>query len=270
MKSHNWRSSYPGFYPSSYRGATVKMLIIINIVVFVLIHLPFRFPWLSLFGMVPAYVFARFRLWQLVTYLFLHEGLFHLLINMLMLWWFGSAIEKAWGKEEFLLYFFFTGIGAAFCSFIVSFRSSIPVIGASGAIFGILVAYAVVFPKSIILLFFIFPLKIKHAVLVLAGINLLGALATPHSGIAYFAHLGGGLFGYLYLKNEWIRKQILWLRPGNLKSWWVKKKIYNKQLSQKDLDLQVDSILDKVSRYGMRSLTRKERKILEHKSKGIY
>ena len=266
MKTYNSRSYY-----SSFRlGGTVKILIIINIIVFILVHLPFRFPWFPLFGMVPADVFSKFRLWQLATYMFFHEGLFHLVINMLMLWWFGSAIEEAWGKEKFLRYFFFTGIGAALCSFAVSFHSPIPVIGASGAIFGMLVAYAIMFPENIILLFFIFPIKMKYAVLVLAGINLLGALSTPHSGIAYFAHLGGGLFGYLYLKSVWIRKQILWLSPVTLKFWWVKKKIYNKQAAEKNFDFQVDSILDKVSQYGIQSLTRKERKILEHKSKGIY
>jgi hypothetical protein len=187
---------------------------------------------------------------------------------MLMLWFFAPAIETTWGRKQFLFYYFFTGIGAGLCSFIFAFRSSIPVVGASGAIFGILVAYAVMFPESIILLFFIFPMKIKHAVLILVGINLLGALSSPNSGVAYFAHLGGGLFGYLYLKSEWIHRQISYLNPVKLRFWWARKKASPKQSSQKDLDQQIDLILDKVSKYGMGSLTRRERRILELKSKG--
>ena len=236
---------------------TVKLLIIINVVLFILMHLLPQAPWLALFGLVPSYVFAKFRLWQLATYMFLHLGLWHLVLNMLMLWFFAPAIERSWGRREFLFYYFFTGIGAGLCSFITAFRSSVPVIGASGAIFGILVAYALMFPETVILFFFIFPMKIKHAVLVLAGINLLGALSSPDAGIAYFAHLGGGLFGYLYLKSEWIKRQITYRS----------KRVSRQEIAQKDLNRQVDAILDKVSKHGIDSLSRKERRILELKSR---
>jgi len=167
----------------------VKVLIIINVCIFVIINLVRNFPWLGIFGLVPAFVFGRFWIWQLATYMFLHLGLWHLVLNMLMLCFFGPTIEEAWGKKQFLIYYFFTGVGAALCSFFVSMGSYTPVIGASGAIFGILVAYAVMFPDSVILLFLIFPMKMKYAVLVLAGINLLGAISNPGGGIAYFAHL---------------------------------------------------------------------------------
>ncbi|MBU3933167.1 MAG: rhomboid family intramembrane serine protease [Candidatus Omnitrophica bacterium] len=246
---------------------TVKKLIIVNVVLFILIHLTPKFGWLTLFGLVPGSVFGRFHLWQLATYMFLHLGLWHLVVNMLMLWFFAPAIESSWGRRQFLFYYFFCGIGAGLCSWVTAFRSSIPVIGASGAIFGILVAYAMMFPETVILLFFIFPMKIRHAVLVLAGINLLGALSQPNAGIAYFAHLGGGLFGYLYLKSEWLRRQLSYWnapasRPGRRRN-----KPANKQIAQKELDRQVDIVLDKVSRHGMDSLSGKERKILELKSK---
>ena len=246
---------------------TVKLLIIINVVLFILIHLLPKAPWLALFGLIPSYVFAKFRLWQLATYMFLHVGLWHLVVNMLMLWFFAPAIERSWGKKQFLFYYFFTGIGAGLCSFITAFRSPIPVIGASGAIFGILVAYAVMFPETVILFFFIFPMKIKHAVLVLAGINLLGALSSSNAGIAYFAHLGGGLFGYLYLKSEWIRRQISYLSAVDLKLRWKQNSSGRQKMLKNDLDHRVDAILDKVSKYGMRSLTKKERETLELKSR---
>ncbi len=267
MNPYSWQSSYSAFNPHPYLTKTVKILIVINVVFFILIHRLPRVPWLSLFAIVPRYVFVRFRLWQLVTYMFLHVGLWHLVVNMLMLWFFAPAIEARWGRRQFLFYYFFTGIGAGLCSFIVAFRSSIPVVGASGAIFGILVAYAIMFPESIILLFFIFPMKIKHAVLILIGINLLGVLSSPNSGIAYFAHLGGALFGYLYLKSEWIRLHMSYLSLNNVRFWWTRRKFSKKKPPPEDLDQQIDYILDKVSKYGIDSLTKKERKILELKSK---
>ncbi|MBL7130816.1 MAG: rhomboid family intramembrane serine protease [Candidatus Omnitrophica bacterium] len=246
---------------------TVKILIIINVSVFVLMHLLPRVPWLPIFGLIPSYVFAKFRLWQLATYMFLHLGLWHLVLNMLMLWFFAPAIENSWGRKEFLFYYFFTGIGAGLCSFITAFPSSVPVIGASGAIFGILVAYAMMFPETVILFFFIFPMKIKHAVLVLAGINLLGALSTPQAGIAYFAHLGGGLCGYLYLKSEWLKRQIFYWNLVDLKLRWKQKRSRRQEILKQDLDRRVDAILDKVSKRGIGSLTKKEREILKLKSK---
>lgn len=268
MNPYRGYSPYTHISFGSYMTSTVKILLIINVALFILIHLFAGFPWLSIFALVPSFVFAKLRIWQLATYMFLHLGLWHLVVNMLMLWFFGPAIESAWGRREFLRYYFFTGIGAGLCSFITAFGSSVPVIGASGAIFGILVAYAIVFPETIILLFFIFPMKIKHAVLVLAGINLLGALSTPDAGIAYFAHLGGGLFGYLYLKSEWLRRKLTYWRLPDLKSWQTKRASRKSQSAQQDLDRQVDIVLDKVSKYGMESLSRRERKILELKSKG--
>ncbi len=246
---------------------TVKQLIIINVALFVLIHLLPQFPWLALLGLVPQDVFAGLRIWQLFTYMFVHLGLWHLALNMLMLWFFGPAIERAWGRRQFLFYYFFTGVGAALCSWISAFRSPLPVVGASGAIFGLLVAYAMMFPETVILLFFIFPMKIRHAVLVLAGINLLGALSQPYAGIAYFAHLGGGLCGYLYLKNEWMRRQFAYWGLADIRAWRRARKARGRQSAQKALEEQADKILDKVSQYGIDSLSRKERRILEARGK---
>ncbi|MBN3039417.1 MAG: rhomboid family intramembrane serine protease [Candidatus Omnitrophica bacterium] len=262
-------SSYSGFNIGVTMTKTVKVLIIINVAMFLLVNLISGFPWLSIFGLVPRYVFGKLRVWQLATYLFLHAGLWHLAVNMLMLWFFGPAIEASWGSRRFLSYYFFTGIGAGLCSYLTAFRSGIPVIGASGAIFGILVAYAMMFPDTIVLMFFIFPMKIRHAVLFLAGINLLGALSAPQAGIAYFAHLGGGLFGYLYLKNEWIRRKLSYWRwnPSGIAFLLRQKKARRKEMTEKELDQKVDLILDKVSKYGLDSLSKQERRILELKSK---
>lgn len=243
---------------------TVKILIISNVAVFVLIQLSPGFAWFTLFGLVPRQVFGQFKIWQLLTYMFLHAGLFHLLVNMLMLWFFAPAIESAWGRKQFLYYYFFTGIGAGLCSFLTAFHSPIPVVGASGAIFGILVAYALMYPETTILFFFIFPMKIKHAVLLLVGINLLGALSGPNAGVAYFAHLGGGLFGYLYLKSEWIRRRITSFDLGARQR---QKRQVKKQLELDGLEQKIDAILDKISKYGIQSLTGEERKTLKLRSK---
>lgn len=245
---------------------TVRALIIVNVGVFVLIHIFPQFEWLWRFSLVPKLVSSRLMLWQFVTYMFLHVGLWHLVVNMLMLWFFGPAIEEYWGRRQFIFYYFFTGIGAGLCSFLVSFNSSIPVIGASGAIFGILVAYAIMFPETVILLFFIFPMKIRHAVLVLAAINLLGAISSSSGGIAYFAHLGGGFFGYLYFKNEWIRLRLSAFSFSNLKSYRKRKQNENKKAREEDIDKEVDRILDKISKQGLDSLSPREQKLLKRKS----
>jgi len=265
MRSFRTNNIYP--YSGANFSGSIKIMIIINIAVFILVNLFSKFPWFSLFGLVPRYVFARFMIWQPLTYLFLHNGLWHLVINMLMLWMFGSIIESTWGSRRFLFYYFFTGIAAGLCSFVFAFGSGVPVVGASGAIFGILVAYAVMFPESIILVFFIFPMKMKYAALVLAGINLLGAMSSPYNGIAYIAHLGGGVFGYLYLKNEFIKRYFMYLDPNVVLARWRSNQIQNKQLRDKEFNQTVDAILDKISKQGMESLTQKEKRILEAKSR---
>jgi membrane associated rhomboid family serine protease len=215
--------------------------------------------------MVPRLVLEKFMIWQLFTYMFVHIELWHLLINMLMLWFFGPALEQAWGRKRFLTYYLFTGFGGAVCSFIFSFNS--PIIGASAAIFGLLVAYAIMYPETIILLFFIFPMKIKYAVLIFAGIDLWGAWQGSPGGIAHFAHLGGALFGYLYLKSEWIRRSLSYLSIGSFKEWWSQKEKRQQEFYREEFNKEVDRILDKISKQGMKSLTKRERKILERKSK---
>ncbi|MFH1092760.1 MAG: rhomboid family intramembrane serine protease [Candidatus Omnitrophota bacterium] len=248
-----------------FRGA-IRILIVINIAVFIIIHVFRNIAWHVIFGLVPGLVFSKLMVWQLATYLFLHFGLWHLVLNMLMLWMFGSIIENRWGSKRFLFYYFFTGIGAGLCSIVFAFNSGVPVLGASGAIFGLLVAYAIMFPESVILLFFIFPMKMKYAAIVLAGINLLGALSNPGGGIAYIAHLGGGLFGYLYLKNERIRIMLSRYSPSSIKNSLNIKRTQKRQERENNIDKQIDKILDKISAQGMESLTIEEIKILGKRS----
>ena len=267
MSAFNINNSFSNSSYGLENSSAVRNLIIINLIAFVMIYLFRSFPFLAWFGLVPSYVFGKFRIWQLVTYLFMHAGLWHLILNMLMLWMFGSAIEQMWGSKRFLQYFFFTGIGAGLCSLIFAFGSSYPVVGASGAIFGLLVAYGVMFPDNVIMLFLIFPMKMKHAVIVLGLINLLGAISSSGSGIAYIAHLGGGVLGYVYLKNESLRSKLASLSFFRWKNIYKQRQKVRKQQEIRDLDQEVDNILDKISKDGLNSLTSREKKLLAQKSR---
>jgi membrane associated rhomboid family serine protease len=154
-----------------------------------------------LFGLVPYDVVHNLFLWQGVTYLFLHGGFLHILFNMLALYMFGTELEWHWGTSRFLRFYFITGIGAALCSVIVAPNSTIPIIGASGAIYGLLAAYGLLFPDRTLLLYFVIPIKAKYFVLILGAITFWSSLTSSGSGVAHVAHLGGMLFGWLYLRG---------------------------------------------------------------------
>ena len=162
------------------------------------------------FGLVPRGVIPGLRLWQPFTYIFLHGGLFHLLINMLILWMFGRDLEQVWGKRRFLNYFFLCGVGAGLLTVIVKLLpeiwrrtpSDIPTIGASGAIFGILIANAILFPDRRI---WLIPLPVtipmRPYVAVMGAIEFFGTLGAGGDNISHICHLGGMLIGWLYLRR---------------------------------------------------------------------
>jgi membrane associated rhomboid family serine protease len=155
------------------------------------------------FGLTPQLVTHKFYLWQLVTYIFLHDTgfpFFHLLFNMLALWMFGSELESLWGTRQFTKFFFICGIGAGLLTVLFSPNSSGTTIGASGAIYGILAAYGLLFPNRIIILF-IFPIPVKWFVIGLGVIAFVSSLSASGSGIAHVAHLGGMLCGLVYMKG---------------------------------------------------------------------
>ena len=165
----------------------------------------------TLFALQPDMVYGRGYLWQLASYLFLHGDLGHILVNMFMLWMFGVEMERMWGAAKFVKYYFLTGVGAGVLTCFFSPQSR--TIGASGAIFGVMLAYGMTFPDRQILFWFVFPMKARHFVLLLAGIELWVSSQYVSDGIGHFAHLGGMLFGYLYLKRAWrLREWIAELR----------------------------------------------------------
>ncbi len=182
----------------------VKKLITINVVVF-LFQLIFE-KWMGLdpsfiFGLVPQTITHQFFLWQFVTYLFLHGHLMHLVFNMLVLWMLGGEIEeKVFWSKGFLKYYLICGVGAGLFNFAFSYHSPIPIIGSSGAMYGILVAYAVFFGNRQMILFpFPVLIRAKYLVLIIGGIELVSSIFYAKDGIAHLAHLGGMLVGYIYI-----------------------------------------------------------------------
>ncbi len=159
-------------------------------------------------SLVPAEVFPGLQLWRLATYMFLHGGVFHILLNMLILWWFGSPLEQIWGRNKFLRYYFITGIGAGVVCvpFYYLFGSPVAtIIGASGAIFALLMAFALIYPNAVVYLWFFIPIKIKYLVIGFVIIEFLStmnnATGQSASNVASIAHLSGMAVGYFYLRG---------------------------------------------------------------------
>jgi len=160
------------------------------------------------FGLVPVLVWERYFLWQLVTYMFLHGSFFHILFNLLALWMFGGELENLWGSKKFLFYFFFCGIGAGICTVVITPYQFIPVIGASGAIYGILLAFGWLFPNRLIYVYFLFPIPAKYFVIIFGLIEFFSSIGGAGGGVAHLTHLGGLLFGILYMLYPTVRQKI--------------------------------------------------------------
>ena len=180
----------------------VRDLIIANSVVYLLMLFgPIERIFMQWFALVTADVVTRFYVWQPVTYLFIHAGFFHILFNMLFLWFFGKDLEEIWGTRRFLQFYFFCGIGAGLVVVLGNYLFSNPLVrtvGASGAIYGVLLVAAVLWPDRIII-FYIFPIKLKYFVLISGAFAFFG-LGDPNSGVSQVAHLSGMGFGYIFLK----------------------------------------------------------------------
>ncbi len=211
----------------------VKWLLIIMAAVFILTNvigaLPSNFTRLYLqaypetyLSLTPVLVFHQFffYFYQLVTYLFLHAGWFHILFNLYALWIFGADLESSWGGKKFLTYFFLTGIGAGVCCVLLDPSGTIPTVGCSGAIFGLILAYGMLFSERLIYLYMVIPVKAKWFAVIMGVIEFVASYSDAGSGVSHVAHLGGMLFGYLYLRgwslpyrwqlqyHEWRRAQL--------------------------------------------------------------
>lgn len=214
-----------------YMTPTVKKLIIINLVIWFvgiiilqgyMLSEPLIGRW---FGLSTVRVLFDFWIWQVGTYMFLHtESVMHVLFNMLMIWFIGAELEGFWGRRFFLGYYLGCGVGAALIWMLGSFGyylvtsnhvpMATPVLGASGAVFGLLLAYGLLFGHRIIYFFGVFPMQARFFVMILGGIEVMNLLSQGlGSGVATLAHLGGLISGYLILKffprirDIWVRRQ---------------------------------------------------------------
>lgn len=190
----------------------VKHLLIVNCLMFAILYvgrMSLHINLNALLGLYTPLSSGLFRLWQLITYMFMHANFSHLLFNMFALWMFGYVLENFWGTKRFVIYYFVCGIGAALFSILLSFTGLMPgihnIVGASGAVYGILLAFGMMFPDERIYLYFFVPIKAKWFVVLFAIIEIIQGVFYTSDGVAHFAHLGGMLFGLLL---------ILWWRKG--------------------------------------------------------
>ena len=168
------------------------------------------------FALVPGFIKERGFVWQIFTYMFLHGGSMHLLLNMYAVFIFGISIEDVWGPKKFLFYYLFCGTGAGISIFLINIiqgsGSYIPTVGASGAVFGLLLAFGILFPEAEILLFFIVPLKAKYLVFIFGGLELFLELTGSMGNISHIGHLGGLLFGVIYFgifeRRRWMQRKV--------------------------------------------------------------
>lgn len=258
----------------------IKGLLIANVVGFLVAKLvgPQMY---DLFGLIPEQLVFHRWVWQPFTYLFLHGGIWHLIFNLFALWMFGMPVEAQWGEREFLKYYFLCGLGAALTSAAVSPHSLVPVIGASGPVYGLLVAFAMLYPDAVVYLYFLIPVKAAHMAILFGALEFFAGATGATPGIARFAHLGGMVTGYLYIRWWWV--------------WKLHAKSFAKGLLERDAEqapvrpqparrparaaagdagrrgedemAEVDRILDKILDTGLESLSDEEREIMARYSR---
>ncbi|RYZ79654.1 MAG: rhomboid family intramembrane serine protease, partial [Proteobacteria bacterium] len=192
-------------------------LIIINVAIWFILQVIvegfFHLPITRLFSLVPSRVIFDFHIWELFTYMFLHSmQVTHILFNMLMLWFFGAELEQRWGPKYFLFYYLFTGVGAAilYCAGMGAYAAAtgsqtglmIPVVGASGALFGLMLAQGILFGERVVYFFMLFPIKTKYFVMIMGAVQIASMMTSSVGGgeVAYLAHIGGLASGFLALK----------------------------------------------------------------------
>jgi len=280
------KRSYGGSGGGSFGGLAmgitpmVKRLMIANVAVFIATLV--WSPAIDLLALQPPRLLSR--PWGVVTYMFVHAGFWHLAINMLVLFFFGTPLEGRWGSREFLRYYLVAGLGGAVLSVLFMPET---VIGASGATYGLMLAFAMNWPNAPIHVYGIFPVKAKWLVAFLFAVSLLEGIAGSGGGIAHFAHLGGVVAGFLYLKMDWRPAAFTGRRPGSpvakptprgrkgkvsvsARKEPAKRQRRSTGRGEDDERLmldEVDRVLDKISEQGIASLTSAERELLDEVSR---
>jgi membrane associated rhomboid family serine protease len=260
----------------------VGRFIIVNAVVLLLL--------MTLFTSREVFQFLQFsprtaftRPWTFVSYMFVHGGLLHLLANMLMLYVFGTAVESRMGSRNFLAYYLFCGVGAAVFALLLA--GVMPVgafVGASGAVLGVAVAFAVFWPDAELIVFPIpVPIKARTLVIGLVALDVVGSQLWPSDGIAHIAHLGGALFGYLFFRVQSLSRRgpaqparaverVVMVQSGSsepTRRTPITPMRPRRRTESDPVAAEVDRVLDKISEKGISSLTAAERRFLDEVAK---
>jgi membrane associated rhomboid family serine protease len=295
----------------------IKYLLISNVIVFLLQHFflnSLKFGdtnlgvgFFRLFALQPIFqnagmksiISGPFLPWQLITYMFLHADFTHLFFNMFALWMFGLELENLWGSKRFLIYYTICGLGAAVANLLIAplFTVVGPTIGASGSVYGILVAFGYLFPNRHIYIYFLIPIKAKYLVILYMALEIFAVASQSESGIAHVAHLGGAVVGIVYLlitsrnkltffdsfksssSNNFYQQNTQYKPPqtepppkvynANYKD--IKQRDYKNEIDvrQKEVQDKIDVILDKLGKSGYQSLSDEEKRILFEESKKL-
>ncbi len=257
--------------PASFRigpGLTispvVRVLLFLNVIVFVMEYLA-GWRLIPVFALVPSELWP-WRLYTLVSYMFLHGSFLHVFFNMFLLWMFGTAIEYAWGSRPFLRYYLVCGIGGGLTQAALNWGTSVIIIGASAAVMGLLLAYAIMYPNQRVFLFGIIGMRVKYLVAGYVIMDLLLGITNPGSGIAHFAHLGGMAFGFIYLRFDPQTNAITRRWRATRARWQMNQ--YSQRVEQDEQEARtVDEILEKIQVHGLDSLSEREKEILDAASR---
>ncbi|MBC8376381.1 MAG: rhomboid family intramembrane serine protease [FCB group bacterium] len=274
------------FGPSK-MGDGVRQLLIANVAIFMLSQMMGMKICAGWFGLNPHDVIFGLRIWQPFTYMFLHGGFWHIAMNMLMLWMFGSELENIWGRKEFLRFYVVTGAGAGvfslvpyFIGVLSGYRGTIPsIIGASGAIYAILLAYAVTYPDRKVLVYMLVPIKVKYLMLIMGFMTF--ASVGNGDGISHITHLGGLVVGWFFLKKngryrglnipwrQWIKRFSKFRIVNNdvpgqsgPSASKPQQKGWHRVRSETELRKEMDALLDKITRVGYENLSNTEKERL--------
>ena len=286
----------------------IKFLLISNVAVWLLVDfflLPFHLYDMPIGGPrgLITYYFALWPLasnfwpWQVFSYMFMHGGFGHLFFNMLALWMFGMELENTWGSRKFAIFYLVCGVGAAFTNLLAAplLGQGLPTVGASGAVFGVLIAFGMMFPDRPIYIYFLLPIRAKYFITFYFLLELFYGVTGTAEGVAHFAHLGGALVGFVYMLADMgvIPVRSLWsqLRSGPGDQSTSTDRIFRKPSGSGDVrdakfyDIDsgksrgadkesnqevIDGILDKISKGGYQSLSEEEKRILNEASRKIH
>jgi membrane associated rhomboid family serine protease len=257
------------FGPAQGLTPVVRWLLIANVVSWIAQFAAGSFL-MEHFALHPSQIISEWKFWQLLSYMFLHGSFFHLFFNMFTLWMFGCEVERTLGSSYFLKYYLLTGVSGGLLQILLNWGDPAAIIGASAAIYGVLVAFAVLFPERpiMLLLFFILPvqLKAKTLVLIFIGISLILGLQSHLFGttdaVAHFAHLGGAAAGFLILRGSYYFQSARQKMADSRN----RRREEQEQLRRDKINRtrrQIDDVLDRINEVGYTNISPAEKEFLK-------